>query len=338
MTEQSEDADTPPRRRRRWWIPLAVLLGVLLAAGGGLLIYANSLSDRFAENLQRGGEVQLPPPPESSSGGNTDPSGRPAGPKKSVDFVLMGVDQREGDRGRSDSLMLAHLTGDRKQLYLISFPRDMWVPIPDHGNDKINAAYAYGGTALTVRTMQDLLGIQVDHVAMIDMEGFIRLTDAVGGVTVTNDHEFSRDGFDFPKGQIELAGEKALAFVRERKQLPNGDLDRARNQRLVLRAIIDKALAPGMLANPAAFGDFVEKVAGTMHVDETMTPDRVQELFLSLRMTPSGIHELQAPIKGFGTSPGGASIDVVDMAQLAELGEALANDTMAEYYERYHNS
>lgn len=326
------------RARRRWWIPLVISLGLLLVASAGLVGYGWSLSRQFADNLQRGGEVQLPPPARPSSDPSTDRPDTEGAEKGSIDFVLMGVDQREGDKGRSDSLMLAHLTADRKALYLISFPRDMWVTIPDRGKDKINAAYAYGGTQLTVRTLQDMLGIRVDHVAMIDMEGFVRLTDAVGGVTVTNEHPFSREGFDFPRGEVQLEGEKALAFVRERKQLPNGDLDRARNQRLVVRAIIDKGLSPSVVANPAAFGDFVSSVAATMTVDDGLTPDRAQGLFLSLRMTPDGIHEMQAPIKGFGTSPGGASIDVVDEPRLAELATALQQDTVAEYYQRYHQS
>src|SRR5699024_6822287 len=285
----------------------------------------------------RGGEVRLPPPetPPDDSGDRPAPEQQE---KKAVDFVLMGVDQREGDKGRSDSLMLAHLTADRSALYLISFPRDMWVTLRDRGKDKINVAYAYGGTELTVRTLQQLLDIRVDHVAMIDMEGFVRLTDAVGGVTVVNEHPFSRHGHDFPRGEVELQGEKALAFVRERKQLPNGDLDRARNQRLVVRAIIDKGLSPSVVANPAAFSDFVSSVAGTLTVDATLTPDRVQSLFLSLRMTPDGIHELQAPIKGFRTSPGGAAIDVVDERRLAELGTARQADRTGQFYERYHRS
>lgn len=318
-----------PRRRRRWWIPLVVLLGLLLVAAGGVAVYANSIAKEFTSNLNHDPEVTLPEEDPTESAAPREDNG-------AVNIVLMGVDKRAGDVGRSDSLMLAHLSADRKSAYLISFPRDMWVDIPGRGKDKINAAYAYGGTALTVKTLQSMLGIKVDHVAQIDMEGFVELTDLVGGVTVTNEHAFSREGYDFPQGRITLAdGKEALSFVRERKQLPNGDLDRAANQRKVVQAIVEKGLDPKLIANPQSFARFVGGVASTMHVDSGMTDDYVRDLVLSLRLNSSGMHQLQAPISGFGTSPGGASIDVVDETRLAAMGEALRKDTMADYLARY---
>jgi len=319
------------RRRHRWWIPLVILLALLVLGGGGLVWYAVAIGKEFSDKVHRGGEVQLP---ESSI--TIGPTAEPTTDSKAVNFVLMGVDKRDGDRGRSDSLMVAHLSGDRKHLYLISFPRDMWVTIPGRGKDKINAAYAYGGTALTVSTLQELLQLKIDHVGMIDMEGFIRLTDVVGGVTINNPYGFTIDGETYPAGQLELSGDRALLFVRARKMLPNGDLDRARNQRLVLKAIISKGLSPSMVANPAAFTSFVGGVANTMQVDDSMTDDVIRELFLSLRMTSAeDVRDLQAPLTGFGTSPGGASIDVVDEARLAELATALRNDDVESYYQKY---
>lgn len=325
-----DDGGTEPtrRKRRRWWIPLVVLLGLLLVAAGGVAIYANSIAKEFTSHLNHDPEVTLP---EDDPGASIDPEED----RGAVNIVLMGVDKREGDVGRSDSLMLAHLSGDRKSAYLISFPRDMWVDIPGRGKDKINAAYAYGGTALTVKTLQSMLGIKVDHVAQIDMEGFVELADLVGGVSVTNEHAFSREGYDFPKGKVDLDGKKALAFVRERKQLPNGDLDRAANQRKVVQAIVEKGLDPKLITNPQAFARFVGGVASTMNVDSGMTDGYVRDLVLSLRLSSSGMHQLQAPISGFGTSPGGASIDVVDETKLAAMGKALQKDTMADYLAKY---
>ncbi len=320
------------KRKRRWWIPVVIVLAVLLAAGGGIGLYAWSVSKKFGDSLNRGGEVTLPEPTF------TIPTTTPKpGSKAAVNFVLLGVDKREGDVGRSDSLMIAHLSGDRKSAYLISFPRDMWVPLPGRGHDKINAAYAYGGTALTVQTLQELLQIKVDHAAMIDMEGFLALTDAVGGITIDNPDAFTIDGERFDKGEIELEGERALLFVRARKQLPNGDLDRARNQRLVLQGIISKGLSPAMISNPSAFSGFMGKVAATMTVDEGLTDDVIRDLVLSLRLGSDDVQQMQAPIKGFGTAPTGASIDVVDEERLAELGTAIREDTVDEYYKRYED-
>lgn len=327
--------DVPVKRRRhRWWIPLAILLALLVLGAGGLLWYAAALSSEFSDKVHRGGEAQLPPPSSYTIGPSTDPT--VGATNVGVNFVLMGVDKRDGDRGRSDSLMVAHLSGDRKNLYLISFPRDMWVTIPGRGKDKINAAFAYGGTALTVSTLQELLRSRMDHVGMIDMEGFVRLTDVIGGVTIDNPYGFTIDGETFPAGPLELSGERALLFCRARYMLPNGDLDRARNQRLVLKAIISKGLSPSMVSNPAAFTSFVGGVANTMQVDTTLTDERIRELFLSLRITSGDdVREMQAPISGFGTSPGGASIDVVDEARMAELATAIRTDTVGAYYQKY---
>ena len=137
--------------------------------------------------------------------------------------MLLGKDKSDpnnDDPGRSDTILVVHLNAKRNKAYIISFPRDMYVAIPGHGRNKINAAYACGGPALTVRTLEGLTETRMDHVVEIDFEGFIQLTEDLGGVTVTNKTEFSSHGFDYPKGKIEIEGEQALWFVRERKALP----------------------------------------------------------------------------------------------------------------------
>jgi LCP family protein required for cell wall assembly len=231
--------------------------------------------------------------------------------------------------------MVVHLNKAHDQAYITSFPRDMWVDIPGHGKGKINAAFAYGGTKLMVQTLESLLGTRMDHVVMVDFEGFIKLTESLGGVTVKNKTAFSSHGFDYPKGEITIAGEKALWFVRERKSLPNGDLDRAENQRTVIKAIVAKGLSPEIIANPAAFTSFIGGVAEHVTVDSSLSDEIIRDLALSLRLTANDITLLQAPISGFGTSPDGQSIDVVDEAQLAALGKAMKSDAMAAYVEKY---
>lgn len=123
--------------------------------------------------------------------------------------------------------------------------------------------------------------------------------------------------------------------MRERYQLPNGDLDRAYRQRTVVKAIIRKILTPETIANPARFSDVVGKIADTMAVDESMTNGYVTDLALSMRLTGTdGVRLLQAPIKGFATI-GGQSVDVVDQAGIAELSAALSGDTMDEYFVKH---
>jgi anionic cell wall polymer biosynthesis LytR-Cps2A-Psr (LCP) family protein len=174
----------------------------------------------------------------------------------------------------------------------------------------------------------------MNHVAIIDFDGFIRLTEALGGVTVVNEHASKTRGYTFPAGKITIRGDEALAFVRERYELPNGDLDRAERQRLVVKAILEKGLSPETISNPAKFTGFVSEMAKHLVVDDELTDKEIRRTALSLRLSGNDLHLLQAPISGFGTI-NGASIDVVDRARMAELGKALRTDTMADYVQRY---
>lgn len=331
---------TPRRAKKRRGAGFVLLMACvlvlvsILAVGGfyaGRALSALGSIDR-QEDLN---PVDYEGRPPVSTPKAAEPGEEPA--KAPVNFVLLGSDSRgEGDSGRSDSLMLAHVSGDREHVYLISFPRDMWVDIPGRGKAKINAAYAYGGPALTVRTLEQLTNTRMDHTVQIDFEGFIKLTDAIGGVTVYNPWTTEQQaGNRYEEGEIHLQGERALGYVRERYQLPNGDLDRAYRQRTVVKAIIRKILTPETIANPARFSDVVGKIADTMSVDESMTNGYVTDLALSMRLTGTdGVRLLQAPIKGFATI-GGQSVDVVDQAGIAELSAALSGDTMDEYFVKH---
>ena len=305
----------------------SVLLVAVIGAG---LLYAATIDRSVTRNINRG--VELP----------TDPSSvRP--PKEAqetgtLNYVLLGSDSRdpgnEGN-GRSDTMMLVHLNAKRTKAYIISFPRDMYVNIPGYGKNKINAAFAFGGAPLAVRTLENLTGVRMDHVVLIDFEGFIRLTEDLHGVTVTNKTAFTSHGFDYPKGKITVAGEEALWFVRERHQLPGGDLDRAENQRNVIKAIVQKGLSAKVISDPATFTTFIGNVAKHLTVDNELSDGEIRRTALSLRLSAKDIELLQAPISGFGTSRDGQSIDVVDTAKLAELSTALKNDKLSEYLKKY---
>jgi LCP family protein required for cell wall assembly len=210
----------------------------------------------------------------------------------------------------------------------------MYVPIPGYGKNKINAAFELGGPALTVRTLQDLTGAHMDHVVLVNFEGFIDLTNDLGGVTVENKTAFSSHGYDYPEGKVTIEGEKALWFVRERHALPGGDLDRAANQRNVIKAIVAKGLSAGVISDPAKFSSFVGNLSKHLTVDNSLSDSEIRSTALSLRLDASDIELLQAPIAGFGTA-NGQSIDIVDQAGLAELGKALRDDTMGAYLSKH---
>jgi polyisoprenyl-teichoic acid--peptidoglycan teichoic acid transferase len=333
MTRESrpDDEATEPTKRRHLLPKILIGVSVLLVAviGAGLL-YAATIDRSVTRNINRG--VELP----------TDPSSvRP--PKEAqetgtLNYVLLGSDSRdpgnEGN-GRSDTMMLVHLNAKRTKAYIVSFPRDMYVNIPGYGKNKINAAFAFGGAPLAVRTLENLTGVRMDHVVLIDFEGFIRLTEDLHGVTVTNKTAFTSHGFDYPKGKITIAGEEALWFVRERHQLPGGDLDRAENQRNVIKAIVQKGLSAKVISDPATFTTFIGNVAKHLTVDNELSDGEIRRTALSLRLSAKDIELLQAPISGFGTSRDGQSIDVVDSAKLAELSTALKKDKLSDYLKKY---
>ena len=326
----------PPRRaRRRIWPRVLIALGlVLVLLTGAAAAYLLTIDRSVTSNITRG--VDLPSDDPSAPPGEARPTKEPQ-ETGTLNYVLLGSDSRDpgnAGNGRSDTIMVVHLNKKRNQAYIVSFPRDMYVTIPGYGKNKINAAYAFGGVQLTVRTLEQLTRTRMDHVALVDFEGFISLTNDLGGVTVMNDDAFSSHGYDYPKGEITIAGEQALWFVRERKQLPNGDLDRAKNQRNVIKAIVAKGLSAGVVSDPGTFTRFIGGVARHLTVDNSLTDDEIRRTALSLRLDAEDINLLQAPISGFGTV-NGQSIDVVDTARMDELARALKTDTMDAYVKKY---
>jgi polyisoprenyl-teichoic acid--peptidoglycan teichoic acid transferase len=342
MTQTTAPAASPAggeslrrARRRRIWprilIAVAVLLVVALGAG---TIYLFTIDRSVTSNLTRG--VDLPSDDPAAPPGEARPTKEPQ-ETGTLNYVLLGSDSRDPENsgaGRSDTIMVVHLNKKRNQAYVVSFPRDMYVDIPGYGKNKINAAYSFGGVPLTIRTLEKLTATRMDHVVLVDFEGFIALTEDLRGVTVTNDDAFSSHGYDYPEGEITIGGEQALWFVRERKQLPNGDLDRAKNQRNVIKAIVAKGLSARVLSDPATFTRFIGNVAKHLTVDNSLSNDEIRRTALSLRLDADDINLMQAPISGFGTV-NGQSIDVVDTAKMAELARALKTDSMAAYVKKY---
>jgi LCP family protein required for cell wall assembly len=248
-------------------------------------------------------------------------------------YLVIGSDARAGETfSRSDVIILAHVTEKKDKVYLIHFPRDLYVDIPGRSKDKINAAFAYGGAPLLVRTLEGLVGVTVDHGAKIDFEGFKAMTDAVGGVRVWAEEASVSDGVPITKGWNDLNGSQALTFVRERYQLSEGDISRGRRQLAFVKALMIKALDPTTVLNPLKLNSLLNAVTENAVVDESMTPKFMRSQILSMRNVRGGdIAFITAPFSGYGTSPTGGAIDVVDEARMESLKIALQNDDMATY-------
>ena len=334
-TPPAPPRDAAPRRRRRrvWPRVLIVAAVVLVLALAAAAIYAVTIERSVTQNITRG--VDLP--------GDTPSPGQTARPTKepletgTLNYVLLGSDSRDPNNegnGRSDSIMVVHLNAKRNKAYIISFPRDMYVDIPGYGKNKLNAAFAFGGAPLTVRTLENITGVRMDHVVLVDFEGFIQLTEDLDGVTVVNKTAFTSHGFDYPKGKITIKGERALWFVRERHSLPGGDLARAENQRSVIKAVVEKGLSAGVVSDPATFTKFMGNVARNLVVDNSLSDDEIRRTAVSLRLSSKNIELMQAPLSGFGSAEG-QSIDIVDQAKLDELSKALKNDKVEDYLKKY---
>ena len=331
VLETMDETDTAPqpRRRSRLKRTLAVLLAlVLLITIGGTAAYLLFLNHTVSSNVER--QSLLPTPGVS---GATPAPTKKAAAKQAQNILIIGSDARSGLAGaRSDVIVLMHVAGNRKTVNLVHFPRDLYVPIPGRGKDKINAAFAYGGAPLLVQTLQDLVGVPVDHVAIVDFEGFKRMTDAVGGVNVYVEESSSGGGHTFTKGFQQMGGAEALAFVRERKSLSEGDISRGRRQQAFIKALMLKSLSKDVLANPVRLAQFVDAGTSNLTVDDGFTVSEMRKEALSLRsLRGKDITFITAPFTGYGTSPQGASIDLLDEQGMKELGTALQDDAMSTY-------
>lgn len=164
--------------------------------------------------------------------------------------LMLGVDERDGDSGRSDTMVVVTVNPDLNSVKMLSIPRDTRTEIIGKGiQDKINHAYAFGGAEMSMDTVENLLDIPLDYYLQVNMEGFLEIVDAVGGVTVQNDFSFKYGGYEFPKGEIDLDGKKALAYSRMRYEDPRGDFGRQQRQREIIRAVIRKGARLSSLGN-----------------------------------------------------------------------------------------
>jgi LCP family protein required for cell wall assembly len=333
---EPEDQARSPRRRRLIRVLIATAAAVVLLVGGATGLFLER-QRAYDHNIQR-----IP-------GAFPADPGRPArAPGRAQNWLLVGSDRRadQATTGRdanqplwrpgaqrADTIMLVHLPADRDRAYLVSFPRDAWVPIQGHGRAKLNAAFSFGGPPLLIATVERLTGVRVDHFAILDFEGFRAMTDALGGVEV----RVARTVRDparkvvWPAGTHQLDGARALDFVRQRYHLPGGDLGRIRRQQAFLKALAGRVVDRGTLANPLKLNAFLEASTKAVSVDESLTISRLRSLALQFRSVRTGdLVFLTAPVAGTGTE-GRQSVVYLDQAKGQPLYRALRADTVERY-------
>jgi len=324
-------SSAPQKPRSAVWI--SVFLIGLLALGGGGYYFADIFFG--ARDSLDEAEVLIDVFPEEE--------GRPAPSETgSTTILLLGSDTRDGigqtlasaEGDRSDVMMVIRISGDREHVTAMSIMRDSWVEIPGKSDNKINAALAIGGVPLTVQTVENLLDTRIDHVAVLDFDGFAAITDVLGGVTVENERAFTPvtlPEVTFPQGEITVNGEEALAYVRERMAFGSGDFQRVRNQQAYVKGLAKKVLDTNLIQDSGRIKVLFEAVSPYFARDEALTADLIIRIGGSLRnVTSQDIMFFTMPNLGTGTR-GGQSVVVVDEDELEVVKLLLAEDQLQAY-------
>jgi LCP family protein required for cell wall assembly len=229
---------------------------------------------------------------------------------KDQNILLIGNDSRSGDTPaelaqlsttddggsvNTDTTMVLHIPADGSRATIVSFPRDSWVSIPGYGKGKLNSAYGDGyaaakqkhpdevaaessGIKVLIETLSGLTGLHIDHYMQVNLLGFYRISEVVGGVRVcllhaqnaeTDSDAFGKgySGIDLPAGWSSIEGKQALAFVRQRHGLPGGDLDRIKRQQYFLAAAFTKIASAGTLLNPFRLHSLLSAVSSSLLTD-----------------------------------------------------------------------
>lgn len=323
--------------RRAVIIAFSVLLGLVVLGGGavaGYLAWVNNNIERIADPFDDLDPAARPTPAPTEPGAEATP----------LNILVLGSDSRisagdpsswEAGGQRTDALMVVHLPADRKSAVVMSIPRDSWVPVPGHGEAKINAAFSFGGPTLAIQTVEDLTGIRIDNFVVADFTSFVELTDTLGGVQITVPEDvYEHDKLLFSAGQQTLSGEQALAYTRQRYGLPGGDFDRVKRQQNWIRAMVAKTKNDGLISNPVRLTNLLTVVSRSVSVDDSLGINEMRAIAESLDgLATNDITFLTAPNAGTGTSADGQSIVLLDRAAFDPLVAAIAQDTSAEYIE-----
>ncbi|MER0423887.1 LCP family protein [Streptomyces microflavus] len=289
------------RRKRPWlrWAALGASFLVLVSAGAGWWLYkkldGNITTDTSAAAELKVYEKERPTPVVMDA----------------QNILLIGSDSRAGENSeygrddggsqRSDTTILLHLAADRKSATAVSLPRDLMVEIPScrTGDDKetrkrfaqFNSAFELGGTACTIRTVERMTGIRIDHHMVVDFNGFKEMVDAVDGVEICLPKAIDdKDAhLDLPAGRQTLNGEEALGYVRARKTLGDGsDTERMERQQQFLGALVNKMQSNGVLLNPTRLYPVLDAATKSLTTDPGLDSLRdLYDLVRSMRDVPT---------------------------------------------------
>ena len=341
-TAPAKTALPPVRRQGRLARALSVLAAVLSFAVFASAVGGYVLVTRYDGNISRLPGLEL---------GQDRPVDAP---RDAQNVLIVGSDSRgglaagEGTQGRgasfvtgqrSDTVILAHLYGNSDTAQLVSFPRDSWVTIPAYLDDdgkqvaaresKLNRAFFEGGPALLIDTIQSLTGLSIDRYVQVDFDGFQTIVNRLDGVEVclAEAAKEKLSGIDLQAGRQTIKGDQALAFVRQRYGLPNGDIDRIRRQQQFIGGIVRKALSAGTLANPLRLNGVIDAATDSLRVDDGTSFGDLQDLALRFRgFSTGGVIFTTVPIADQNAKRQRQDVVLLDEAELTTLFDQMRRD------------
>jgi LCP family protein required for cell wall assembly len=320
------DSSPPARRRLPRWLKVSLIT---------LLVVANLAVIAAIWAVQTGRGIL------ASAGTNAEVTGvLDQSTGDGLTFLIVGSDSRAGlddltnfgpaGGERSDVVILARLDPGDSNAQMLSIPRDLWVDIPGHGENRINAAYAFGGPSLMVETIRQNLNVTVNHYIEIDFSGFQALVDGLGGIELTFPYPArdSKSGLDVSSGTQTVDGKTALAYARSRnyQELQGGswvsveanDIGRTQRQQEVIRAILSELRSPSSIAEA---GSIASAMAEHMTIDSGLAGASVANLAWDYKGILTGsIAGATLPTEG-ATREGRSVVVAAD----PEAGEMLAN-------------
>ncbi|WP_078625498.1 LCP family protein [Streptomyces iakyrus] len=298
----------PPARRPRWGMRAVTTLSVVVLASAGI---GHAVMTSLDADITRVDPFR-------------DMKNRPqAG--HGMNILMVGTDGREKisreERQKyrlggapchcTDTIMIVHISEDRERASVVSLPRDSYAVTPAHVDRvsgkrhnghpvKLNAAYAEGGPQLTVRTVESMTKVKIDHYLEVDFTSFMKTVDVVGGVPICTAEPLrdSYTGLNLPAGRHTLAGGQALQFVRARHVDGASDLGRMKRQQRFMAALVERLTSSGILLNPMKFRDVTRAVLGSVRADKSFGTDEMLDLARAMRnFSPSSSEFTTVPIE-----------------------------------------
>ncbi len=255
------------KQRRKNRLPLLKIFYtfffIILGTIGGLMIYAYRMLNSF--------HYQDIDTREDNTTLQDNDGNDLINDKMILNIMLIGSDSMSvGDHGRSDSLLILSLDMRHKKIKVTSLMRDIWLKIPGYGQDRFNAAYAYGGPSLTIKTIEKNFGIYIDRYAVVDFNGFSKIIDTLGGIDLNLTsaecsyiNKYSGDPHTLKgSGMKHLTGLQALHYSRDRNSI-GSDYDRTSRQRNVIKAVINKLKT----ANISQISNLISKIGPMVTTD-----------------------------------------------------------------------